>query len=112
MNFKCVLVALVLFAPSLAVAKEEPQTLEQRCTSDEASSYRGTGERSTYVFDVLNKCAKPLRCSLHISILNSYGLARGDKVVMLAPKSHGTLELKVKTAGGGMNMRSHRCKEV
>jgi hypothetical protein len=111
MILKCVVIAFALFVPALASAKEEPQTLEQRCTSDEALSYRGKRHKLTYVFDVENKCERTLRCELHISVLNAYGLARGDKVLILAPKSRDSLVLKVK-GWGGMNMHTHHCKEI
>ena len=111
MNFRCVLVCLALFVPSLAIAEEAPPTLEQRCTSDEASSYRGEGATLKYVFELQNKCEKRLRCDLHISIVNAFGIKLGHKVLVLAPKSQGSLVLKIKGAGG-LNQHTHRCKEI
>jgi hypothetical protein len=112
MNRRWALVGVaVFFTSTFAIADEPRQTLEQRCTSDEASSYQGSGGAKTYVFDVRNKCSIRLRCELNISILNAFGLKRGHKVLVIGPNSHDSLVLKLK-AFGGLNQHNHSCKEI
>jgi hypothetical protein len=117
---KFVLALSSLFISSLAFAqtppKDLPPTLEKRCTSDETSSYRGEGKARRFVFELQNTCETRLKCNLHISILNPFGLKVGHKTVTLAPKSEGAasrggLVLKVREAGG-LSQRTHFCKEV
>lgn len=99
---------LMLLLPSIAFAEE---TLAEKCTSDAASSYRSEGDRELFVYDVENTCDFRLSCELNIAILNSYGLKLDHKVVAIEPKSHGSLVLWVKSAGG-MSTRRHSCKQI
>jgi hypothetical protein len=105
---KYVLAVLLLLLPGLACAE---QTLSEKCTSDEASSYRGEGDRKVFVFDVENTCDFRLRCELNIAILNAFGLNVDHKTVMIEPKSHGSLVLWIKTPGG-MSTRRHTCTQI
>ncbi len=105
---KYILVVLAILFPGIAAAEE---TLEQRCTSDEASSYRGEAGHKTYVYDVENKCDFRLRCQLNIAIYTSFGMKLGQKRVTIEPKSHAILVLKLK-AFGGMNSHEAHCKQI
>jgi hypothetical protein len=106
---KYVLAALLLLLPAIASAEEE--TLEKRCTSDEASAWRNAGERKLYVFDLENTCDFRISCELNISIMNTYELLFDHKVVTIEPKAHGSLVLWVK-GFGGMTSRRHTCKQI
>jgi hypothetical protein len=105
---KIILVVLALLVPGMAAADE---TLEQRCTSDDASSYRGEVGHKTYVYDVENKCDFRLRCQMNIAIYNSFGMKLGQKRVTIEPKSHASLVLKLK-AFGGMNSHEAHCRQM
>ena len=102
---KYVFAVLLLLLPGIACAEE---TLTGKCTSDEASSYRGEGNRQVFVFDVENTCDFRLRCDLNIAILNAFGLNVDHKTVIIDPKSHGNLMLWIKSAGG-MRTRRQTC---
>ena len=105
---KYAIALLVLFLPAIAWAEE---TLEERCTSDAASAYRGEGDRKLFVYDVENTCDFRLSCELNIAILNAYGLNQDHKTVTVEPKAHGSLVLWVK-GSGGMSTRRHTCKQI
>ncbi len=105
---KYVLAVLLLLLPCAASAEE---TLTEKCTSDEASSYRGEGDRQLFVYDVENTCDFRLRCELNISIVNAFGLNHDHKIITIEPKSHGSLMLWVKSAGG-MSTRRHTCTQM
>lgn len=107
---KYVLIMIAFLLPSIASA-EEPQTLEEKCTSTEASSYQGSGNHKTYVFDVENKCNFRLRCELAIAMYTSFGMKLGHKVVTIHPKSHKSIVLKLKTFGG-FTTKEHHCKQI
>jgi hypothetical protein len=76
---KHAILVLALLLPSIAYA-EEVQTLEQKCTSDAASSYRGDDNHKSYVFDVENKCEFRLRCELNIAIFNAFGIKKATSL--------------------------------
>jgi hypothetical protein len=105
---KYALAVLMLLLPGIACAEE---TLTEKCTSDAASSYGGEGDREFFAYDVENTCDFRLSCELNIAILNAYGLKLDHKVVTIGPKSHGSLVLWIKAAGG-MSTRRHTCKQV
>ncbi len=105
---KYILAVLVLLLPGIACAEE---TLSEKCTSDQASSYRGEGDRQLFVYDVENTCDFRLRCELNIAILNAFGLNVDHKTVTIEPKSHGSLVLWIKSAGG-MSTRRHTCTQM
>jgi hypothetical protein len=110
-QFVAALIGASIFIPTAAIAEDTPQTLEQRCTSDEASSYEGVGVNRRYIYDVQNKCQMRLRCDLNISILNAFGLKHGHKVLIIGPNSHEALIVKVRVLGG-LNQRDYTCKEI
>ena len=105
---KSALVALALLLPGIAHAQE---TLEQKCTSDAASSYRGRDNNKSYVFDVENKCEFRLRCELSIAIFNAFGMKKGHKSVAIEPHTHKFMSLRVKVFGG-LNDHHHACKQI
>ena len=105
---KYILAVLLALLPGIACAEE---TLSEKCTSDAASSYRGEGDRQLFVFDVENTCDFRLRCDLNIAILNAFGLNVDHKTVIIEPKSHGSLMLWIKVAGG-MSTRRHTCTQI
>ena len=105
---KYAIALLVLFLPAIACAED---TLEEKCTSDAASSYRGEGDRKLFVYDVENTCDFRLSCELNIAILNAYGLNQDHKTVTVEPKSHGSLIMWIK-GSGGMSTRRHTCKQI
>jgi len=105
---KYILIVFAVLFSGIACAAD---TLDQRCTSDEASSYRGEEGHKSYVYDVENKCDFRIRCQLNIAIYNSFGMKLGQKVVTIEPKSHATLVLKLK-AFGGMNSHEANCKQI
>ncbi len=102
------LAVLTLLIPGIACAEE---TLTDKCTSDEASSYRSEGDRKLFVYDVENTCDFRLSCELNIAILNAFGMNQDHKIVTIEPKSHGGLMMWVKSAGG-MSTRRHTCKQI
>ena len=105
---KYALAVLMFLLPGVAYAEE---TLTEKCTSDAASSYGGDGGRAFFAYDVENTCDFRLSCELNISILNAYGLNHDRKIIMIEPKSRGSLVLWIKSAGG-MSTRRHICKQV
>jgi hypothetical protein len=105
---KYALAALMFLLPGIACAEE---TLAEKCTTDAASFYGGEGDRAFFAYDIENTCDFRLSCELKIAILNSYGLKLDHKVVAIEPKSHGSLVLWVKSAGG-MSTRRHTCKQI
>jgi hypothetical protein len=105
---KYAVAVLMLLLPGIACAEE---TLTEKCTSDAASSYGGEGDREFFAYDVENTCDFRLSCELNIAILNAYGLKLDHKVVAIEPKSHGSLVLWIKAAGG-MSTRRHTCKQI
>ena len=100
---------LLLLLPRIASAEEE--TLTSKCTTDAASAYHSAGDRELFIFEVENTCDFRLSCELNISILNAYGLNHDRKIIMIEPKSRGSLVLWIKSAGG-MSTRRHICKQV
>jgi hypothetical protein len=100
--------ALTRSATALA---EEPKTLEQKCTSDAASSYRGEGRYKTYVYDVENKCDFRLRCELAIATYTAFGTDVGHKVATIKPKAHESVVIRARTQGGMMS-REYHCKQI
>jgi len=104
------LIALAVLLPSMAVA-EEPQTLEQKCTSDAASSYRGEGRHKTYVYDIENKCDFRIRCELAVATYTAFGTDVGHKVVTIKPKAHESVAIRARTEGGMMS-REYHCKQI
>ena len=107
---KYVFAVLLLLLPGIASAEEE-QTLAQKCTTDEASSWRSAGELKLFVFDLENTCDFRISCELNISILNTYGLSVDHKIIAIEPKAHGSLVMWVK-AFGGMSSRAHSCTQL
>jgi len=105
---KYALAVLMLLLPGIASAEE---TLTGKCTTDAASSYRSEGDRELFVYDVENTCDFRLSCELNIALLNAFGLNLDHKIVTIEPKSHGSLVLWVKSAGG-MSTRRHTCKQI
>ncbi|SDI51395.1 MULTISPECIES: hypothetical protein [Bradyrhizobium] len=105
---KYALAVLMLLLPGIACAEE---TLTEKCTSDAASSYRSDGDRELFVYDIENTCDYRLRCELNIALLNAFGLKVDHKILTIEPKSHGSLVLWVKSAGG-MSTRRHTCKQT
>ena len=105
---KYVLALLLLLLPGIACAEE---TLAEKCTTDAASAYGGEGDREFFAYDVENTCDFRLSCELNIAILNSYGLKLDHKVIAIEPKSHGSLVLWIRSAGG-MSTRRHACKQI
>jgi len=101
-------VLLSLLLPSIASAEE---TLTSKCTTDAVSAYHSAGDRELFVFDVENTCDFTLSCELNIALLNAFGLNQGHKIVTIEPKSHGSLMMWVKSAGG-MSTRRHACKQI
>jgi len=99
---------LMLLLPGIARAEE---TLTSKCTTDAASSYRSAGDRELFVYDVENTCDFRLSCELNIALLNAFGLNQDHKIVTIEPKSHGSLMMWVKSAGG-MSTRRHTCKQI
>ena len=107
---KYALIALAVLLPSMAMA-EGPQTLEQKCTSDAASSYRGEGRRKTYVYDIENKCDFRIRCELAVATYTAFGTDVGHKVVTIKPKTHESVAIRARTEGGMMS-REYHCKQI
>ena len=107
---KFALVALALLLPGLALA-EDPQTLEQKCTSDAASSYRGAGRHKTYVYDIENKCDFPLRCELAVATYTAFGMDRGHRVAIIKPNAHESVVIRARSEGGMMS-REYHCKQI
>ncbi|SDO45699.1 hypothetical protein [Afipia sp. GAS231] len=105
---KYALAVLMLLLPGIASAEE---TLTEKCTSDAASSYGGEGDREFFAYDIENTCDFRLSCELNIAILTAYGLKLDHKIVTIEPKSHGSLVLWIKSAGG-MSTRRHTCKQI
>ena len=105
-----VLSGMALARPATALA-EEPKTLEQKCTSDAASSYRGEGRHKTYVYDVENKCDFRLRCELAIATYTAFGTDVGHKVATIKPKAHESVVIRARTQGGMMT-REYHCKQI
>ncbi len=95
---KYVLAVLMLLLPGIARAEEE--TLTGKCTSDAASSYGGEGDREFFSYDIENTCDFRLSCELNIAILTAFGLKLDHKIITIEPKSHGSLVLWAKSAGG------------
>ena len=106
---KYALPVLLLLLPGIASAEEE--TLTGKCTTDAASAYHSAGDRELFVFDVENTCDFRLSCELDIALLNAFGLNQDHKIVTIEPKSHGSLMMWVKSAGG-MSTRRHTCKQI
>src|SRR3954463_13675196 len=98
----------LFYFPTLLTPKK---TLEQKCTSDTASSYRGDDNHKRYVFDVENNCEFRLRRELNVAIFNAFGITKGRKSVVIAPHTHKTMSLSVKVFGG-LNDHHHSCKQV
>ena len=105
---KYALAVLMFLLPGMAFAEE---TLTEKCTSDAASAYGGEGDREFFAYDVENTCDFRLSCELNIAILNAYGLKLDRKVIAIEPKSHGSLVMWIKSAGG-MSTRRHTCKQI
>ena len=105
---KYALAVLMLLLPGIACAED---TLAEKCTSDAASSYGGEGAREFFAYDIENTCDFRLSCELNIAILNAYGMNLDHKTVTIEPKSHGSLVLWIKSAGG-MSTRRHTCKQI
>lgn len=106
---KYVFAVLLLLLPGVASAEEG--TLAEKCTSDQASSWRSAGERKLFVYDLENTCDFRISCELNISILNTYGLTLDHKIITIEPKAHGSLVMWVK-AFGGMSSRTHTCTQL
>jgi len=105
-----VLPGMALAFPGMAAA-EGPQTLEQKCTSDAASSYRGEGRRKTYVYDIENKCDFRIRCELAVATYTAFGTDVGHKIVTIKPKAHESVAIRARTEGGMMS-REYHCKQI
>ena len=107
---KYALAVLMLLLPGIASAEEETLTGK---VHDRRGLRRphGLGDRELFVFDVENTCDFRLSCELNIALLNAFGLNQDHKIVTIEPKSHGSLMMWVKSAGG-MSTRRHTCKQI
>ena len=104
------LIVLAILLPGMVLA-EEPQTLEQKCTSAAASSYRGEGRHKTYVYDIENKCDFRIRCELAVATYTAFGTDVGHKVATIKPKGHESVVIRARTEGGMMS-REYHCKQL
>jgi hypothetical protein len=64
-----------------------------------------------FAYNIAHTCDFRLSCELNIALFTAFGLNLDHKIVTIEPKSHGSLVLWAKSAGG-MSTRRHSCKQI
>lgn len=88
---------------------------EPKCVS-ENTGFRENGKAASVVVELANDCEKRFRCQVNVYVVTAFGPTRGQKTLILAPKSKGaaakkSFVLKVRQASGSID-QAHNCKAI